>query len=128
MSRSVLLWRSALVALLAIAISVAACSKKSNPTSPGGGGGGGSLELNSGNIGPGGIFTHTFATSGTYTYHCIYHSPMTGTVVVDAGAPGGTASVSITSSTSAFAAATVQPGGTVTWTNNTGTTHTVTSN
>jgi plastocyanin len=113
--------------LLAIAISLAACSKKSNPTSPGGGGGGGSLELNSGNIGAGGIYQHTFATSGTYTYHCIYHGVMTGTVVVDAGAPSGTANVSITSSSAPFAAATVQPGGTVTWTNNTGITHTVTS-
>jgi plastocyanin len=35
--------------------------------------------------------------------------------------------VSIVSSSSPFTAATVKPGGTVTWTNNTGVTHTVTS-
>ena len=85
-------------------------------------------ELNSGDFGPGGTFQHTFATAGTYAYHCIHHSPMTGNVVVSADAPGTTASVSITSSVMAFPAASVKPGGTVTWTNNSGSVHTVTSN
>jgi plastocyanin len=53
---------------------------------------------------------------------------MTGSVVVSDNAPGTTASVSITSSVMAFPAATVKPGGTVTWTNNSGLVHTVTSN
>ena len=85
-------------------------------------------ELNSGDFGPGGTFQHTFATAGTYAYHCIHHSPMTGSVVVSPDAPSATASVSITSSVMAFPAASVKPGGTVTWTNNSGSVHTVTSN
>ena len=85
-------------------------------------------ELDSGDFGPGGTFQHTFATAGTYAYHCIHHSPMTGSVVVSANAPSTTASVSITSSVMAFPAASVKPGGTVTWTNNSGLVHTVTSN
>ena len=85
-------------------------------------------ELNSGDFGPGGTFQHTFATAGTYAYHCIHHSPMTGSVVVSPDAPSATASVSITSSVMAFPAASVRPGGTVTWTNNSGLVHTVTSN
>ena len=55
-------------------------------------------ELDSGDFGPGGTFQHTFATAGNYGYHCIHHSPMTGSVVVSANAPSTTASVSITSS------------------------------
>jgi len=126
MSRPVVLWRSALAVLLLLAVGVSACSKKSHPTSPSGGGGG-SLELDSDNLAPGAIYIHNFQNSGTYNYHCTIHSVMTGTVVVDAGAPSAAVNVSITSSSAPFAAATVQPGGSVTWTNNTGTTHTVTS-
>lgn len=85
-------------------------------------------ELDSGDFGAGGTFQHTFAVAGTYRYHCIHHSPMTGSVVVSDNAPGTTAAVSITSSVMAFPAATVRPGGTVTWTNNSGLVHTVTSN
>lgn len=33
-------------------------------------------------INPGGNFTYTFATAGTYQYHCIYHAGMIGSVVV----------------------------------------------
>jgi plastocyanin len=36
----------------------------------------------SGEIGPGGVFSQTFDTPGTYTYHCAIHSFMTGTVTV----------------------------------------------
>jgi plastocyanin len=36
----------------------------------------------SGNIAPGGSFTYTFTRAGTYSYHCVYHPWMTGTVVV----------------------------------------------
>ena len=104
-------------------------------TSCGGGGGGGgntmappAKELNSGDFGNGGSFSHTFAAAGTYNYHCIHHGAMTGSVVVDASAPGTTATVNITSSSSPFPGASVKPGGTVTWTNNSGVVHTVTSN
>jgi len=35
-----------------------------------------------GNISAGGSKTTTFATAGTFTYHCTYHKSMTGTIVV----------------------------------------------
>lgn len=38
--------------------------------------------INSGNIMPGQAWIHTFKTPGTYTYHCIYHFWMTGTITV----------------------------------------------
>ncbi len=37
---------------------------------------------NSGNIGPGASFTFTFPTAGTFTYHCLIHPGMVGTVTV----------------------------------------------
>lgn len=37
---------------------------------------------NSGNIPAGGSATVTFSSSGTFPYHCTYHSMMTGTIVV----------------------------------------------
>jgi plastocyanin len=50
----------------------------------------------SGTINPGSSFTHTFATAGTFTYHCNFHPQMHGTVIVEAAqttppptSPGG---------------------------------------
>lgn len=40
--------------------------------------------FNSGNVAPGGVFTYTFTTPGTYEYHCIYHPWMIGTITVKA--------------------------------------------
>jgi plastocyanin/cytochrome c oxidase assembly factor CtaG len=40
----------------------------------------------SGTIPPGGTFSFTFRTPGTYQYYCLYHPWMTGTVTVLAGA------------------------------------------
>lgn len=40
--------------------------------------------FDSGNISPGGSFTFTFTTPGTYAYYCVYHNWMKGTVVVKA--------------------------------------------
>lgn len=37
---------------------------------------------NSGTIAPGANFSHTFASSGTFTYHCMIHPGMVGTVTV----------------------------------------------
>ena len=36
----------------------------------------------SGNLAPGSTFDHTFATAGTFAYHCMIHSSMHGTVTV----------------------------------------------
>jgi plastocyanin len=126
--RSLLL--SAALLLLVAAVVVPACSKKSNKvTNPGGGGGG--LELNSGNIVASATFDHTFNTAGTFPYHCTIHSAMTGnSITVDPNSTVSSVNVSIVSSTApgfSPSAATIMVGGTVHWTNNTGTTHTVTS-
>jgi len=37
---------------------------------------------NSGNIAPGGSFSMTFTTAGSFTYHCTIHPGMIGTVTV----------------------------------------------
>jgi plastocyanin len=37
----------------------------------------------SGNIRPGGSFSHTFTSTGSYTYRCEYHPRMQGTVQVN---------------------------------------------
>jgi plastocyanin len=39
--------------------------------------------FNSGNIGSNETFTYTFATAGTYPYHCSIHASMTAKVVVN---------------------------------------------
>jgi plastocyanin len=38
--------------------------------------------FDSGNIAPGGSFTHSFSATGTVAYHCSIHPMMTGSVVV----------------------------------------------
>jgi plastocyanin len=120
--------RIAATTLLLGLVLVSSCSKKGgNPVAPPGGG---TLELNSGNIGPGGNFQHTFATQGTFPYHCSIHSAMTGTITVNAsGALAGAVSI-VSSNAAGFSpsSVTIGVGGEVTWTNNDGVTHTVTSN
>ena len=49
-----------------------------NPNQPPSGGG--SLELNSPNLASAAVYQHTFATAGTFPYHCKIHSSMTSTV------------------------------------------------
>ena len=118
--------RWALVILALVVVAAAGCGSKSGggpTTMPGNG-----LELDSGDFGPGAAYQHRFNTAGTFAYNCIHHSPMTGSVSVNASATDTLATVSITSDTSPFPAATVKPGGRVVWTNNTGMVHTVTSN
>jgi plastocyanin len=41
--------------------------------------------FNSGDIKAGGTFKWTFTTPGTYTYSCVYHAWMKGTVIVKSG-------------------------------------------
>ena len=76
-------------------------------------------------------YLHTFATTGSYPYHCSYHTTAEhregGTVVVDAG---GQDSVFVSILQGAFhpATAVVKPGGQVRWQNfDDGVHHTVTS-
>src|SRR5262249_31778504 len=38
--------------------------------------------FDSGSINEGGVYSYHFSTPGTYTYHCIPHPHMTGTVIV----------------------------------------------
>lgn len=114
--------RLAAAALLLGLVALPACGGKddgqTNPT----------LELNSGDIGAGGTYPHTFAATGSFNYRCTRHPTMTGTVTVSSGAPMSVA-VSIGNVSAGFspAAATVGIGGTVTWTNNDSELHTVTS-
>jgi plastocyanin len=42
---------------------------------------GGSFD--SGNIASGATWSHTFSATGTFTYHCSYHTYMKGTVVIN---------------------------------------------
>jgi plastocyanin len=117
-----------------LAITLAACTSCSRNsggathgvlTDPAGGGG--SLELDSSNLDTGATYQHRFTTAGTYRYYCIYHTPMTGSVVVSAAAADTLVSVNITSSSAPFPSASVRLGGRVVWTNNTSMVHTVTS-
>ena len=123
-------WLPATLVAMAL-VATASCYSsggKGYPTAPGGGGGGGTpRELNSGDLARGATFQHTFATAGTFNYHCIHHAPMTGSVVVRADAADDVVNVSIVNSMAPFPAASVKPGGRVVWTNNTGDVHTVTS-
>ena len=125
----IVLWSAALVLLIA-GLAIQACSKSnSKVTNPGGGGGG--TDFNSGNIGSGGTFDHVFSTAGRFPYHCAIHTVMTGdSVIVDAGSSVTSVNVSIVSASApGFSPpiVTVKTGGTVHWTNNAGSTHTVTS-
>jgi len=39
--------------------------------------------FDSGNIASNGTYTHSFATAGTYSYHCMVHPTMTASVIVN---------------------------------------------
>ena len=88
--------------------------------------GSGAAELASPLLGGGAMYQHTFANAGTYPYHCSIHTTMHGTVIVSAGGPAS-ASVSIQGFSFMPPSVTIGPGGTVTWTNSDGVSHTVTS-
>jgi plastocyanin len=73
--------------------------------------------------GPTSIFVRTFGTAGSFSYHCRFHSSMTGVVNV---ATGGADSFIVAITNNAFAAASpIKPGGYVKWVNG-GSTHSVT--
>ena len=114
------------------------CSgNSSKPTAPYGGGvptgGAGGTVFNLGPFALGQSLPFTFATAGTFGYHCIPHQGlgMTGTVQVDAtGADSQVVSVGPGSSlTYVPSTAHIKPGGHVRWVNaGVMTMHTVTSN
>jgi plastocyanin len=112
-----------LATALAMAVAVTSCGGSGKATAPGVASG----ELNSGDFGAGASFEHRFLTSGTFPYHCIHHSPMTGSVRVGDAVTDTLVNVSITTDTAPFPDATVRTGGRVVWKNNTGMVHTVTS-
>jgi len=123
-------WASTAALSIAIAtlVTIYACGSSSKTTAPPPGGGG--PELSSGSIAPAGTFPHTFMTAGTFPYHCTIHSNMTGnSVTVDASSANTSASISIVGGVPGYSpsAVTVKPGSIVTWTNNDGSAHTVTS-
>jgi len=39
-------------------------------------------DFDSGNVQPGGTFSHTFTATGTFNYKCLIHANMTGVVIV----------------------------------------------
>jgi len=82
--------------------------------------------FDSGNLVKGDKFNYTFTKSGTYAYHCKYHSGMTGKIIVSGGTIPN--QVIIAGFNFAPATLTVAVGASVTWTNNDAATHTVTSN
>jgi len=97
--------------------------KSSSPTSPAPA----NLELNSGNIaGNGGVYQHTFRTAGTYNYYCVFHDMPGSVTVVTSGSPTIDTIVVVNYGFNPLATQ-IDTGGTVTWTNNSGTIHTVTS-
>ena len=113
--------------VLVLALFVGACSDDGddNPVIPPN-----TLELNSGTLagGSGATYVHTFATAGTYPYHCNFHSGMTATIIVDPASTVSVLAISITDNAFNPSSTTVDTGAVVTWTNNGGSSHTVTSN
>jgi plastocyanin len=127
--RRVMGWVASFV--FVILVGMYGCGKSSSPTSPPanpGGGGGGSSAFDSGTLNAPATFAHTFATAGTFGYHCTFHQSlgMVGSVVVSAGAVDSTASVTGAGTSFTPPTVTIRPGGVVTWHITSGT-HTVTS-
>jgi len=119
---TVLVAAVALASVLALPGCGGSSNKSTNPPS-----GGGALVLDSPNLGQGAVYEKTFATTGTFAYHCKIHSFMTAVVIVDDGTAAGDKVVDITGSAFSPASISVHSGNKVTWTNRDAITHTVTS-
>ena len=96
---------------------------------------GGTPVFDSSNLPAGQSFTYNFTQPGTYTYHCDYHTWMTGTVVVKAGVAAVKVSIPSGSNNPAGAPGytpdsitlVIGVNNTVTWSNGDSAAHTVTS-
>lgn len=123
-----------IVSIAALALGIASCGGKSkSPTAPPPGGGG-TETFSSGTLGASATYDHVFTIAGTHDYRCTFHSAsngsggftgMIGVITVDTASvspalvnvdigPGGTMTFNP-------ATATVKVGGTVHWTNQSGT-------
>jgi plastocyanin len=111
-----------LLALLATVAVVGCSDKGTNSTSNPGPTG---KELSSSALSTGQTYSHTFNTAGVFHYHCSIHTTMKGTITVNAGGTATQEHVTIQNFT--LPSITINVGSTVTWTNNDGTSHTVTS-
>ena len=58
--------------------------------------------FNSGEIVAGTSWSHTFDTEGTFTYHCMYHPSMHGTVIVGSAIPEFASSILVVAGTLAL--------------------------
>lgn len=116
---------------LLLGLTMVACS--SSTGGGGGGGGGGTREFESGDLGNGASFTHTFTATGSVPYFCRYHGSaggvgMSGTITVSAPGTGYVPiTVPVTISSSTLPDLAINEGDTVVWTNNSGVVHTVES-
>jgi plastocyanin len=120
-------WRVFAATLVLIAVVALACSKDKSTNPPGT-----TLTLNSGTLvggSPGAAYLHTFASAGSFPYHCNFHSDMHGTVTVAAGGADSVVVTIANSTTTGFQpqTVTVKPTGYVRWINVTAQSHTVTS-
>jgi plastocyanin len=122
--RTYMLSWTALVLVAALAAAAAGCGKDENKTT---GPPPVTKELNSATLSQNQVYEHTFATIGTFTYHCTVHSFMHGTVVVDDATAAGDKTVDIQGNAYSPASVTVHSGNKVTWTNKDVAAHTVTS-
>jgi plastocyanin len=121
--------RIAARSLAILLLAAGACGGDDATTNPPSGG----KELDSGNVANGGVYQHTFANAGFYSYHCALHACMThGTVTVTSGQQDS-ALVNIVAGSGGCPQGaysplnvSINPGGFVRWTNQS-TTHTVTS-
>jgi plastocyanin len=122
-------WAALLLTVGALgAVGFVGCSKDDGPTTPVGGGGGGGGTFDSGTLNAPASFDHTFATAGSFPYHCVFHESlgMVGTVMVVSGATDSTVTVSAGGTRFTPSTVTIRPGGSVHWVITDGT-HTVTS-
>lgn len=119
-------FRSAVSVIVLFAFIVGGCSSTSSDDD---GGGNSSPNFSSGNIAPGGSFSYTFESEGSYEYYCELHSPdMQGQITVSSSATS-TERDTVAMEGNVFQPSdlTVTPNTEVVWVNNADHDHTVVS-